>query len=142
MNFRIEAGDTILGEHLSTAARNATYISNTIQNQIIHVLADQVRQNIIQRVQAAKQYTAIADEVTDVSNKEQLSIVLRWYVESVSLVVREDKVDFTECDTGISGHNLAEMIMTYLEALGMDIFVARSMMEPATWPVQLKVQLY
>ena len=29
LNFRIEAGDTVLGEHLSTAARNATYISNS-----------------------------------------------------------------------------------------------------------------
>ena len=60
LNFRIEAGDTILGEHLSTAVRNATYISNTIQNQIIDVLADQlIRQNIIQKVQAAKWYTVI-----------------------------------------------------------------------------------
>lgn len=32
LNFRIEAGDTVLQEHLSTAAQNATYTSNTIQN--------------------------------------------------------------------------------------------------------------
>ena len=94
MKFRIKAGDTTLGEHLSTASQNVTYISNTIQNQIINVLADQVRQNIIQKVQAAKWYTVIADEVTDVSNKEQLSIMFR-YVDSMSLVVREDLVCFT-----------------------------------------------
>ena len=100
-------------------------ISNTIQNQIIEVLADQVladqvKQNILQKVQAVKWYTVIADEVTDVSTKEQLSIVLR-YVDSVSLVDREDLVYFTECDTGISGQNLAEKTMTYLEALGLDL---------------------
>ena len=83
-------------------------------------MADQVKQNIIQKVQAVKWYTVIADEVTDVSTKEQLSIVLR-YVDSVSLVVREDLVYFTECDTGISGQNLAEKTMTYLEALGLDL---------------------
>ena len=66
LNFRIEAGDTVLGEHLSTAARNATYISNTVKNQI-DVLTDQIRQKIIQKVQAAKWYTVIADEVTDIS---------------------------------------------------------------------------
>ena len=115
LHFRIEAGDTVLGEHLSTAARNATYISNTAQNQIINVLADQVRQKIIQKVQAAKWYAVIADEVTDVSNKEQLSIVLR-YVDSDSLVIREDLVDFTECDTGISRQNLADKITSSLEA--------------------------
>ena len=71
-------------------------------------MADQVRQSIIQKVQAAKWYTVIADEVTDVSNKEQLSFVLR-YVDNVSLVVREDLVGFTECDTGISGQNLGRI---------------------------------
>ena len=86
LNFRIEAGDTVLGDHLSTAARNANYTSNTVQNQIIHVLSNQVKQTIIQKVQAARRYTVIADEVTDVSNKEQLSIVLR-YVDSDSLLV-------------------------------------------------------
>jgi hypothetical protein len=87
LNFRIEAGDTVLQEHLSTAARNATYTSNTIQNQIITVLADQVTTSIIDKVEAAKWFTVIADEVTDASNREQLSIVLR-YVDSATLTVR------------------------------------------------------
>ena len=120
LNFRIEAGDTVLGDHLSTSARNATYISNTVQNQIIHVLSNQVKQTIIQRVQAAKWYTVIADEVTDASNKEQLSIVLR-YVDSDSLLVREDLVGFTECDTGTSGRSLAEKITSSIEELGLDL---------------------
>ena len=77
LNFRIDAGDSVLEQHLSTAARNATYTSNTIQKQIISILADQVIQSIISRVKAAKWFSAIADEVTDVSNKEQLSIALR-----------------------------------------------------------------
>ena len=75
LNFRIEAGDTVLREHLSTTARNATYTSNTIQNEIITVLADQITTSITDKVKAAKWFTVIADEVTDVSNKEQLSIV-------------------------------------------------------------------
>lgn len=44
------------------------------------------------------------------------------YVESDSLVVREDLVCFAECDTGISGQNLADKIITSLEALGLDLF--------------------
>ncbi len=42
LNFRIDAGDTVLAEHLRTAARNATYTSKTIQNEMIEVLADQM----------------------------------------------------------------------------------------------------
>ena len=43
------------------------------------------------------------------------------YVESDSVVVREDLVGFTECDTGISGQNLADKITTFLEVLGLDL---------------------
>ena len=50
---------------------------------MIDVLADQVRQMIIGNVQVAKWFSVIADEVTDVSNKEKLSLVLR-YVDPTS----------------------------------------------------------
>ena len=79
-----------------------------------------MKKQIIQKVKAAKWYTVIADEVSDMSNKEQLSIVLR-YVDCDTLVVREDLVCFTECDTGISGHALAENITCMLEGLGLDL---------------------
>ena len=62
----------------------------------------------------------IADEVTDVSNKEQLSIALR-YVDIDTLLVREDLVGFVECDTGISGCTLAAKITNTLEELGLDL---------------------
>ena len=54
LKFRVDAGDTVLGEHLVTAARNATYISPVIQNQIIEVLSDQLRQKIVQKVGKAR----------------------------------------------------------------------------------------
>ncbi|KAL5502423.1 hypothetical protein EMCRGX_G009193 [Ephydatia muelleri] len=76
LNFSVDAGDTVLGEHLKAAAKNATCTSPVIQNQIIDVLEDQIRSETIRRVQKANWFTVIADEVTDVSNKEQLSLVL------------------------------------------------------------------
>ena len=123
---------------LFLVSTNATYTSNTVQNQIIDVLADQIKQQIVQKVKAAKWYTVIADEVTDASNKEQLSIVLR-YVEGDSLSVREDLIGFVECDTGISGRSLANKIISFLEELGQ-ISVVRLMMGQETWRVQLMVQ--
>ena len=120
LNFRIDAGDAVLRDHLSTAARNATYTSNTIQNQIIQVLADQVRCHVINKVKEAKWFTVVADEVTDVANREQLSIVIR-YVDSDTLLVREDLVGFFECDTGITGRSLADKIMSTLERFGLDL---------------------
>ncbi len=48
-----------------------------------------MRHQIVSNVKAAKWLTIIADEVTDVSNKEQLSIVV-MYVDMGELLVRED----------------------------------------------------
>ena len=54
------------------------------------------------------------------SNKEQLSLVLR-YVEPDTLLVREDLVGFFECDTGISGRTLADKITSCVRAYGLDL---------------------
>ena len=39
LNFRVDAGDNVLGDHLTTASKNATYTSCVIQNQVIDVVA-------------------------------------------------------------------------------------------------------
>ena len=115
LDFRVDAGDTILEEHLARASRNATYTSPVIQNQVINVVADQVQQKIITKVQAAKWFTVITDEVTDVSNKEQLSLVVR-YVDQDTLSVREDLLGFFECDAGITGRALADKVSEWVLA--------------------------
>ena len=120
LQFRVQAGDTILADHLTTAARNATYTFSGIQNEIISILADQIRHQIINKVKVARWFTVIADEVTDAANKEQLSLVLR-YVDPDSALVREDLVGFFECDTGITGCDLADKITSSLCAYGLDL---------------------
>ena len=42
LNIRISAGDTILRDHLQSAARNATYTSPDIQNQLVSTLGDHI----------------------------------------------------------------------------------------------------
>ena len=64
LQFRIEAGDTVLGEHPAHGSRNAMYTSSVIQNQIIDILADQIRQKILEKVITAQWYTVVADEVS------------------------------------------------------------------------------
>ena len=78
----------------------------------------------------------IADEVTDLSNKELLSLDLR-YVDHDTGLAREDVMDFLECDTGITGHSLADKITTTLQCYGLDpSCVVRHMMELVTWLIQ------
>ena len=84
---------------------------------LVDVAADQIRQKILDRVKRAVWYTVIADEV---SNKEQLSVVLK-YVDPYIVLVREDLVSFFECEEGNTGSNLAEKITDSLESFGLDI---------------------
>ena len=124
LQFRIEAGDTVLREHLAHGSRNAMYMSSVIKNQIIDILADQIHQKILEKVIAAQWYTVVADEVTDCSNTEQLSMVLR-YVDPETSLIREDLVDFPECNTGIIGRCLADKITSCLQSYGLDLMKLR-----------------
>lgn len=118
VDFRVDAGDKILEAHLQSAPNNATYTSSVIQNQLIHILGDYIRNIIIDGVIKSPLFSVIADEVTDVANFEQLSLVLR-YVDSDGCI-HEDLVDFIECDEGVTGQAIADKILGKLETYGLD----------------------
>ena len=110
----------VLRDHLAHAPRNAVYTSPDIQNQIINILGEYIRQKIFSMVQRAQFFTIIADEVTDCSNKEQLSLVLQ-FVDRESNQIGEDLVTFVECDTGVTGRNLADKMLNFLNSQGVDL---------------------
>uniref|UniRef100_A0A1X7V6H8 HAT C-terminal dimerisation domain-containing protein n=1 Tax=Amphimedon queenslandica TaxID=400682 RepID=A0A1X7V6H8_AMPQE len=72
-------------------------------------------------VEAAKWFTVIADEVTDVSDKEIISIVLR-YVNSETLIIHKDLVGFFESDTGITGRALSVKITATSKDFHLNLF--------------------
>lgn len=47
LEFRIDAGDSDLAHHLATAPRNAKYTSATIQNKLINIIGDLIREQIL-----------------------------------------------------------------------------------------------
>ena len=105
VHFRAET-DPILAKHLLVAEspKNARYTSKGIQNELIDVVGNSIHSTIIAEVQQAKLYSIIADEVTDVANKEELSLVLRYVYDDE---VKEAFVDFIEVER-ITGVLLAE----------------------------------
>ena len=119
LQFRVSAGDNILRDHLASAAKNASYTSLDIQNQVIDMLADHVREKILVKVREAQCFTLITNEVTDCSNKEQLSIVIR-YVDQNNYRIHEDFVTFLECDSGISGLALSDKMLDFLRSQQLD----------------------
>ena len=82
----------LIGKHDSKIAKkieglneNAKYTSPQIQNEVLQILADMVRKQIMEEVKTNGQFALIVDETKDVSKTEQISFVLRYfYNESVS----------------------------------------------------------
>ena len=87
----------------------------TFKNQVIDILGDHVQDKILVKVREAQCFTLIADEVTDCSNKEHLSIVIR-YVDQNNYHIREDFITFFECDSGISGLALLDKMLDFLQS--------------------------
>ena len=120
LNFRVDAGDTKLGKHFETAKKNATYRSKTIQNKLIKICGDQVREKIISEINGSDCpiYSVLGDEATDCSSKEQMPIVLR-YVDS-SKEINERFIKFVECE-GMTGEALANNIEETLKEVGLPL---------------------
>lgn len=78
LEFRVDAGDEILKNHLATCRATARYSSKTIQNQIIALIGDHIKDSIIREIKEVKYFSILCDEVIDNSNLEQLSFVLRF----------------------------------------------------------------
>lgn len=111
LKFRIDAGDNALKEHLESAASSATYISKTTQNELIKAAGTVIKSKIVRRVAAAKFFTILADETTDASRSEIMSLCVRYVTDTC--VIREDFMDFVEV-MDVTGAGLAKTIIDYL----------------------------
>ena len=67
LQFRIDAGDNILKEHLATSSRSATYTSSTIQNQVIDIICHQIQHIIFDKVKKGKWFTVVLQTKLQIS---------------------------------------------------------------------------
>ena len=118
LEFRIDAGDEPLKQHLETCHAKARYSSKTIQNQIISLIGKYIRESIVQEIKEAKFFSILCDEVTDNANLEQLLFVLR-FVDKDSQI-REEFLDF-QCTDRITWEVISGLILGKLEQWGLKI---------------------
>ena len=107
--------DEVLRSHLELAPKNACYTSKMIQNELILTVGKAIHSDILDGVKASKFYSIIADEVTDIGNKEQLSLSLQYVFDEQ---VQEVFIDYVEVER-ITGTVLANAILQNLEAWGL-----------------------
>ena len=119
LDYRIDGGDITLQKHFETAPKNATYRSKTIQNEIIACCKKYLQGVLVEEIKQAKFFSVLADEASDSSNKEQLSLVIR-FIDSTTGDIREEFMEFIVCES-ISGEALADAIKESFKQLGLDI---------------------
>lgn len=56
------------------------YLGKEIQNEIINLLAKKIRLHILKCLKKAKYYSIVLDCTPDISNKEQMTMIFRFYV--------------------------------------------------------------
>lgn len=84
--------DIVMMEHLRRVVNKETnvhYFGKRIQNELIGLLASEVRNNILSMVKSAKYFSIILDCTPDVSHVEQLSVTFRFVDTNEEVEVRE-----------------------------------------------------
>ena len=64
------------------------YLSHGIVNEMITLMGNTLLSNLLSRIRAARWYSLMADETRDISNIEQLCMVIRWV--DVDYEIHED----------------------------------------------------
>lgn len=99
-----------------TGQKNATYLGHATQNEIIDCLAEMVRTSIISEVAQSEAFSILVDETKDLSKKEQMSFVIRYYYNGA---VRESFLAF-EAAQRLDAAALSQKIVQILQKYGLD----------------------
>ena len=78
LQFRVGGGDKMLEQHLKNYSRNASYISKTSQNDLISCYGQFSTELVVRKIKENQFFSILADEASDCSNQEQLSLVIRY----------------------------------------------------------------
>lgn len=107
----------VLEKHLKEGAKHAMYTSKTIQNELIQCIGNHLRDKVLDEIRVAKWFSVLCDEITDISTKEQLSLVIRFVDSSCN--IREEFLDFILTDR-ITGEVVARKIKEALVKYGLE----------------------
>ena len=119
LRFRATTDD-LLKKHLETSSKNAVYTSNRIQNEVISIFHKKILRNLVDNINKSKAFSLLADETSDISGLEQLSICVRYTAnEGEKCVVKEDFIGFVPV-TDCTGKNLATTAVNFLQENGID----------------------
>jgi hypothetical protein len=99
------------------AAKNARYTSPLIQNQLLFVISKMLLDQIGDDIRKVSCFAVICDETKDISKTEQLSVVIRYYLEGA---IHERFIGFRPARE-LNAQSLLEYIEELLARCSIDI---------------------
>ena len=110
-------------DHLENAPRISRYTNPDSQNEIIFFSAKQILDGIIDNCKRSVIYALIADESTDVTNKEQISICIRFVgrKEEGKNLIREEFLTFVHAGKGTNAEELTTKFLETIQSVGLSV---------------------
>lgn len=116
--------DPRLYQHLTLGKKSQRYTSKTVQNEVINIIADHLRQRILEPLKLVRYFSVMADEVTDHhANQEILSLCVRFVDLSDgtgSPHVKEAFLDFIHLERA-TAQGVADAILGLMTKHGLDV---------------------
>lgn len=89
-------------KHFTEGSLNAQFTSAKIQNQLINICRDIISEKIVDKINQAKIFSVMVDEITDVSKKEQMSLYIHCNDSDLTYpLIRKDILKFVVMSRGV-----------------------------------------
>ena len=120
----LEEFDPVIKEHvrrITSDGLHVHYLGHLIQNELISLLAQEIKKELMKKIKKAKYYSIIFDCTPDSSHQEQMTIIVRYLTLSYnSVTVEESFLGFLNVDD-TSGKGLFDITLEELKSLGLEI---------------------
>ena len=106
--------------HLRESSTCAMYVSTVSTDEFITCLSDFLEEGFINRLTAARKFSLLADETTDIAGRAELAIFIR-YVDSDCHQVKQEFLGVVEVVGSTGAEALCQIICKVLREKGVDI---------------------
>jgi len=112
--------ESFLAEHIKTHGNkgkgSVSYLSTTICDELIQLMANKVLQKIVHKTKASKYFSISTDSTPNLSHVDQLTFVIRYVSENG--IPKEQFIKFLP-NCGHKSENLANCVFDTLQGLGL-----------------------
>ena len=117
--------DEVLAKVIALPARATRYLSPKIQNELITLLANAVRDSLVNKINDSPFWSLILDSTSDITKIDQLSVIVRWVqIDGDTCKVVESFLGFIEIKDP-TAKGIASTAEEFLRGLGINMLKIR-----------------